>query len=238
MDLTEEHCIPQLSIDCVVFGYQDSKLKVLIAQLNHEEEVWTLPGGFILQNEDIDSAAKRILADRTGLKEVFLEQFKVFGRIDRINNSIIDRIEGIINTNNDTELKKWLEWFSKRFVSIGYYALVDTNKVNLKIGEFDKSVCWIEINELPPMIMDHNEMVKVALKSLRLDLDKKLIGFNLLPETFTMRELQELYEAVYNKLFARNNFQKKILDLGVLERLEKKYTGAANKAPFLYCFIK
>ena len=86
------------------------------------------------------------------------------------------------------------------------------------------------------MIMDHNLMVDRALETLRRNLDEKLIGFNLLPETFTMRELQELYEAVYNKPFARNNFQKKILDLNVLERLEKKFTGAANKAPYLYRF--
>ena len=88
------------------------------------------------------------------------------------------------------------------------------------------------------MIMDHNEMVNFALESLREKLDEKLIGFNLLPETFTMKEVQELYEAVYNKPFARNNFQKKMLDLNVLERLEKVYTGAANKAPYLYRFRK
>ena len=86
--------------------------------------------------------------------------------------------------------------------------------------------------------MDHNEMVGYALETLRQNLDQKLIGFNLLPETFTMREVQELYEAVYDKPFARNNFQKKMLDLNVLERLEKKFTGAQNKAPYLYRFRK
>lgn len=86
--------------------------------------------------------------------------------------------------------------------------------------------------------MDHNEMVDAALETLRQNLDQKLIGFNLLPETFTMREVQELYEAVYDKPFARNNFQKKMLDLNVLERLEKKFTGAQNKAPYLYRFQK
>ena len=86
------------------------------------------------------------------------------------------------------------------------------------------------------MIMDHHDMVKCALETLQLNLDQKLIAFNLLPETFTMREVQELYESIFNRAFSRNNFQKKILDLDVLERLEKKFTGAANKAPFLYRF--
>ena len=84
------------------------------------------------------------------------------------------------------------------------------------------------------MIMDHNQLVEKALGTLRLNLDQKLIAFNLLPETFTMKEVQELYESIFDKPFARNNFQKKILDLNVLERLEKKFTGAANKAPYVY----
>jgi hypothetical protein len=86
--------------------------------------------------------------------------------------------------------------------------------------------------------MDHNLMVEKALETLRLHIDQKLLAFNLLPETFTMKEVQELYEAIFDKPFARNNFQKKILDLNVLERLEKKFTGAANKAPYLYRFRK
>ncbi len=87
------------------------------------------------------------------------------------------------------------------------------------------------------MVMDHNDIVAKALKALRNDLDRKLIGFNLLPERFTMQELRELYETVYNRAFTRSNFQKRMLDLGVLERLEKKFTGAANKAPYLYRFV-
>ena len=129
-----------------------------------------------------------------------------------------------------------INWLSKRFISIGYYALVDINKVTPYKTDFDSSIDWINIQNLPTLIMDHNEIVSSALETLCQNLDAKLIGFNLLPETFTMREVQELYEAIYDKPFARNNFQKKILDMNVLERLEKKYTGAANKAPYLYRF--
>jgi ADP-ribose pyrophosphatase YjhB (NUDIX family) len=232
--------IHQLSIDCVIFGYQELELKVLVSKINITPSVWTLPGGFIRQEESIDYAAKRILEERTGLKDIYLEQFRVFGEPTRINHEVFEGLsalreewinQGILDESN-------IEWLTKRFVSIGYYALVDINKVSLQKTLFDESVGWYHVKELPRMIMDHNEMVDCALETLRQNLDQKLIGFNLLPDTFTIREVQELYEAVYDKPFARNNFQKKILDLNVLERLEKKFTGAANKAPYLYRFKK
>ena len=128
------------------------------------------------------------------------------------------------------------DWFTRRFISIGYYALVDIRAVIPQKNEIDESIDWYDVRQLPSLIMDHSDMVACALETLQLNLDQKLIGFNLLPETFTMKEVQQLYEAVFNKPFARNNFQKKMLDLNVLERLEKKYTGAANKAPYLYRF--
>lgn len=234
----EQNFINQLSIDCVIFGYNEQELKVLISKVKIETSIWTLPGGFIMQEESINNAAKRILEERTGLKDIYLEQFRVFGEPSRVNHEIYENInslkkewlaKGILDEND-------INWLTKRFVSIGYYALVDINKVSPQKGMLDDSVEWYNVKELPKMIMDHNEMVVFALETLRQNLDQKLIGFNLLPETFTMKEVQELYEAVYDKPFARNNFQKKILDLNVLERLEKKFTGAANKAPYLYRF--
>ncbi len=231
-----EKYLPQLSIDCVVFGYKEAKLKVLVAQVDLAAEVWTLPGGFIMLDEHIDHAANRILFERTGLSKLYLEQFRVFGHQQRINKVVEEKISEIYPLKVSSELSAMQSWFSKRFVSIGYYALVDINKVSLKNGEFDKNVDWYDLSQLPSMILDHNEMVDYALSTLRSKLDEQLIGFNLLPETFTMKDLQELYEAIYDKPFARNNFQKKMLELNVLERLEKKYTGAANKAPYLYRF--
>jgi 8-oxo-dGTP diphosphatase len=235
-----QNIIQQLSIDCVIFGYKNQELKVLVPQLNLNQRFWTLPGGFIMQNESIDDSARRILEERTGLKNIFLEQFRVFGGENRKNIEVFD----YLNKSKDefNELKDFtdnnFDWLSKRFVSIGFYALVDIDKVAPHKTDFDESIGWYNIKNLPKMIMDHNEIVAFALETLRQTLDSKLIGFNLLPETFTMKEVQELYEAVYDKPFARNNFQKKILDLNVLERLEKKFTGAANKAPYLYRFLK
>jgi ADP-ribose pyrophosphatase YjhB (NUDIX family) len=224
----------------VIFGYKEKELKVLVPQLKIDKLFSTLPGGFIHQNEGIDESARRILQERTGLFDLYLEQYRVFGQANRANTELVENLNSAKNEIKDQVFSKNynFDWLRKRFISIGYYALVDIDKVNPQKTDFDDSIGWYNIKNLPKMIMDHNEMVVYALETLRQNLDNKLIGFNLLPETFTMKEVQELYEAIYDKPFARNNFQKKILDMNVLERLEKKFTGAANKAPYLYRFLK
>lgn len=237
---SEQDYIQQLSIDCVIFGYQDSQLHVLVPKLNFKGGFWALPSGFIQQSEGIDQAARRILEERTGIRDIYLEQFKVFGDANRTNIRFLERLIGLNQeTLGDKRFnRKEFEWITRRFVSIGYYALVDINQVVPQKTEIDESIEWYPVRSLPAMIMDHEDMVLTARHTLQLNLDQKLIAFNLLPETFTMREVQELYEAIFDRSFARNNFQKKILDLNVLERLEKKFTGAANKAPYLYRFLR
>jgi len=233
---SEQNYIQQLSIDCVIFGYYEKQLKVLVPKLSFNGDFWAVPGGFVYQNEDIDKAANRILQQRTGISEIYLDQFYVFGKAARNSLEFIDKLIALnpeTLTNNGIDRKEY-DWFTRRFVSIGYYALVDINKVTPQKTDLDSSIHWYNIKELPAMIMDHNAIVLKALETLRLNMDEKLIAFNLLPETFTMKEVQELYETIFDKPLARNNFQKKMLDLNVLERLEKKFTGAANKAPFLY----
>ncbi len=232
--------ISHLSIDCVIFGYKNKELKVLICKFKFGKGLWGLPGGYILKTEGIDNAARRILRERTALDKIYLEQFRVFGDENRIvaNRSrkmMKAELAKFDRKQFDAETTKWM---TSRFVSIGYYALVDIDKIHPQTGEFEKSLEWRNIKDIPKMTYDHNQIVKYALEALRQHLDQKLIGFNLLPEIFTMKEVKELYEAIYDRPFARNNFQKKILDLNVLERLEKKYTGAQNKAPYLYRFIK
>jgi ADP-ribose pyrophosphatase YjhB (NUDIX family) len=234
--LKDQNFIQQLSIDCVIFGYEEKKLKVLVPKLYFEGDFWALPSGFIFQNEGIDQAARRIIEQRTGIDEMYLEQFRVFGDASRSNKEFLDRLQ----TLNDEKLGNLLgmkaeyDWITNRFVSIGYLALVDIRKVVPRKSEIDQSIDWFDIKEIPRLVIDLSLMVSKAVESLRLKFDENLIGCHLLPETFTMKELQELYETVFNKPFARNNFQKKILDMNILERLEKKFTGAANKAPFLY----
>ena len=235
-----DNYISHLSIDCVVFGFEERELKVLIAKFKFGNGSWTLPGGYINKNESIDAAAQRILKNRTRLDNVYLEQFRVFGNENRIAKSRYkDVLKEQLNKFDDQRFNdRVLEWMTSRFVSIGYYALVEINKVNPQPGEFDEYLEWRSVKDIPEMIHDHAEILTYALEALRQDLDKKLIGFNLLPETFTIREVQHLYEAVYDRPFAINNFQKKIMDLNVLERLHKKFTGAANTAPYLYRFKK
>lgn len=129
-------------------------------------------------------------------------------------------------------------WVLQRYVSIGYYALVDFSKVN-PTPDFLSEYCeWFEMKQLPKLAFDHREIIQKALETLRITLDSKLVGSNLLPETFTMMELQSLYETILETPLRRNNFQRKMLSLDILERIEKLYTGAANKAPYLYRFKK
>lgn len=241
--LSEQGYIDQLSIDCVIFGYQDRKLKVLVPQLRFKGGFWALPSGFVYQSEGIDEAAQRILQERTGISDVFLEQFWVTGKAGRSSKEFLDKLidlnPSLFTPNPGEEPRREdYEWFTRRFVSIGYYALVDISHVVPQKSDLDAFIEWYDVKDLPEMIMDHREIVAHALETLRITLDQKLSAFKLLPETFTMKDVQELYETIYDRPFARNNFQKKILSLNALERLEKKYTGAANKAPYLYRLLQ
>ncbi|WP_268036088.1 NUDIX hydrolase [Algoriphagus sp. PAP.12] len=228
--------IAHLSIDCVVFGYEKGEIKVLLSKPTYVKGFWSLPGGYILKTEGIEQAASRILTERTQLKNIYLEQFKVFGSRERnIENEQKELIKaGLKDLDADIFDEEVVSWMTERFISIGFYALVDIKKVKPQTGFLEDSLVWYSLKEIPELTYDHSFILNQALEALKRDLDIKLIGFNLLPEKFTMKEVQHLYEAVYEKSFPMNNFQKKILALNTLERLEKKFTGAANKAPYLY----
>ncbi|MGR3811985.1 NUDIX hydrolase [Jiulongibacter sp. NS-SX5] len=233
-----EH-IPNLSVDCVVFGFEDGLLKVLLSKFKLLKNTWVLPGGHIKWKESIDEAAKRHLFERTGIENLYLEQFKVFGDSDRIKNSkdIKELKEQMAVFDPDRFTPEVIDWMSDRFTCVGYYALVDIQKVKTKVGYLEEKLEWITIDAVPRLIHDHNQILNDGLLALRENLDRKLIAFNLLPETFTMKELLMVYETVYDSSFPMNNFQRKMLQLGILERLEKKFTGASNKAPYLYRFV-
>ncbi len=228
------HYISNISIDCVIFGYRDHQLKVLLGKSIFGEHLYNLPGGHIRKNESIESAAERLVYERTQLKKLHLFQFKVFGDSKRISNS--PHKNTIVNSLKDHYPPSVIDWITDRFISIGFYALVDISKVKPVTGALDSSLEWRSIHDLPNLMHDHHQIVNDAVESLRQNFDSKLNAFNLLPQTFTMKDLKLLYEAVYERDFPMNNFQKKILSLNVLERLEKKYTGAPNKAPYLYQF--
>ncbi|HZJ59078.1 MAG TPA: NUDIX domain-containing protein [Chitinophagaceae bacterium] len=224
--------MPGVSVDTVIFGFHDAKLKVLLSYVG-DPPYYGLPGGFVGKDEDLDDAALRILQERTGFENIYLDQFYTSGKKDRSNEKILkDLIEKVIGKGAE------INWFRQRFVSICYYALIDDTKVKpsseVIFGEFK----WCDINKIPKLIFDHSLIIKKALATLRSDLDNKLVGSNLMSETFTMNELQRLYEAVYQQKLVRTNFQRKMLSLGVLERLEKQYNGKSHKAPYLYRFIR
>lgn len=224
--------MPGLSVDAVVFGFHNDKLKVLLLRFG-DTPYFTLPGGFIMKEENLDDAALRILQERTGLQNIYLEQFYTSGNTGRSKDAFatetVQQIVGKIPQNN---------WFQQRFVSVCYYALIDDTKVNPVTEVFFTEFKWFDINRLPKLLYDHNLIIKKALSRLQSDLDEKLVGFNLLEETFTMQQLQKLYEAVYQKNFVRTNFQRKMLSLNVLQRLEKQYSGKSHKAPYLYRFAE
>lgn len=237
---SKQNLIPQITVDCVIFGYENQKLKVLIPKINFKGDFWALPSGFVNQEDDIDEAARKVLQFRTGIDDIYLEQFSVFGKASRNHTAFLDKLlelnEDILKSS-ESNREEYL-WFTKRFIAIGYYALVDIAKVSPQKSDIDQAIEWHDIHALPTMILDHQEIVAEALETLRGHINEKINAFNLLPETFTMREVQDVYEAVCGRTYVRTNFQKMILELNVLERLEKKYTGAANKAPYLYKFKK
>ncbi|MEA5403554.1 NUDIX domain-containing protein [Arcicella sp. DC2W] len=230
--IDEGKFIPHLSVDCVIFGFHGEQLKVLLPKVKNLN-LWSLPGGYVMKDEDIEAAAQRILEERTGVTDIYLEQFYIFGKANR---STGETLKQVFLANNFAIDEK--SWVFERFVSVGYYALVDFSKVNTKIGIYDEACEWHDIHQLPNLAFDHAEITLKALETLRFMLDDKLIGLNLLPDTFTMKELQMLYETILDKPLRRDNFQRKILSMGILERIEKKFTGAAHKAPYLYKFKK
>lgn len=224
--------INHLSVDCVIFGFHDNALKVLLLKY-HELDLWSVPGGFIFEDEDLDDAANRILYERTHLEDVYLEQFYAFGDKKRTEKNPHRKLlenKGIsVNKNH---------WIYKRFITIGYYALIDYTLSHTFPDSFNEVCDWFDVNNLPDMAFDHKEIIEKGLDNLRKNLDYKLVGSNLLPEKFTMKDLQNLYETILDEKFRRNNFQRKMLSLNILERHEKLFDGSANKAPFLYSFLK
>ncbi len=222
--------LKNIAIDAVVFGFHDNQLKVLLIEYKRTG-LFALPGGFIRESEDLNVAAMRVVSERTGLQDIYLDQFYVFGDYARFDPT---PLKTIMTANGNKPPEE--HWLLKRFISVGYYALVDFTKVSPSPAAIFDSCEWYDLNKMPVLIQDHTQIVHKALDALRTNLDRKLIGFNLLPEEFTLGELQRLYETILDKKLLRPAFQRKMLSLGILERIAKKWTGGAHKAPYLYRF--
>jgi len=198
-----------VATDCIIFGFDGFKIKLLLVQrgLEPEKNKWSLMGGFIQPSESPDDAANRILELRTGLKNVYMEQFHVFGRPDR------DPVE--------------------RTLSVAYFALIDIHKYEKQLSE-EYHPEWFLLNEMPELIFDHAEMVRLALRQLRYKAALHPLLFQLLPEKFTIPQLQALYEGVYQTKFDDRNFSRKLLSTGLLVKLPEKDKLSSKKGAFYY----
>jgi 8-oxo-dGTP diphosphatase len=228
----EKMFMPGLAIDTVIFGFHENQLKTLLLKYENTN-LFALPGGFIKKDENLDDAARRTLLDRTSLEDIYLEQFYVFGDIARHDPEPLRMImqgKGLGRLEN--------HWLFERFLTVGFYALIDYTKA-VPIPDLLSDGCeWHDLKNLPQLMLDHKQIVEKALETLRANLDFKLIGFNLLPENFTMADLQGLYETILGEKLLRTSFQRKMLNMKILELVEKKYTGRAHRAPYLYSFSK
>ncbi|MFC6860252.1 NUDIX hydrolase [Zunongwangia atlantica] len=200
-----------VATDCIIFGFDAGKLKLLVFKRRVEPFLgtWSLIGSFVRMEEDVSVAAKRVLTEITGLDNVFMEQLKAYG--------LADRDPGY------------------RCVSIAQFALI-------RIDDYDKELTekhgahWFELEELPELVLDHSQMVEDAMARLKRKARYQPIGFELLPEKFTIPQLQSLYEAIYQKKLDDRNFRKKLMSLGLLIKLNEKDKSSSRRGAFLYKF--
>lgn len=212
MPYTYEHPRAALTVDCVLFGFDEGELKVLLIQRGVQpfKGQWALPGGFVRLNETLDDAARRELQEETGLKNVYLEQLYTFGAVDRDPR--------------------------ERIVSVAYYALVKSAE-HVAVGASDASDAqWHPVANLPKLAFDHREILKVALERLRNKVRYEPIGFELLPPKFTLSQLQHLYEAVLQTELDKRNLRKKILSMGLLVALDEQVRTGAHRPAQLFRF--
>ena len=224
--IQQAEAVPQLTLDCVIFGFHEGHLKVLLVRWKGTQ-YWSLPGGVVRKTESLDDSATRILRQRTGLAEIFLKQFYTFGATNRYDTREIARkLVGVIPE----------EYWYERAISVGYYALVDFAHVFPNPDDMSDACQWHGLESVPQLLFDHHAILEKALECLRRELSYQPIGLNLLPEKFTMPEMLRMYEAILARKIDPRNFQKKILNSGIVVKHNEVRKGKAHKAPNLYSF--
>ena len=231
--LIMNNIIKNLSVDCVIFGFDLNKLNILLTKRVFKDPKtgkyhftdYTLQGHHVLENEDLDKAAIRVLKEKTGLDNIFLEQFHTFGDTNRVNNP-----------KDVLWIKTMFPLPSNHVITVGYYSLVDSSKIHPDQNHED--TMWFPADDLPELGFDHAEIIDEALRCLRIKLAREPIGFELLPEKFTLSQLQSLYEAVLGRSYDRRNFRKKITQLKYIIPLDEKQTGVAHKPAQVFIFSK
>jgi ADP-ribose pyrophosphatase YjhB (NUDIX family) len=202
-----------LAVDCIIFGYDilEKEIKLLLFKriVEPAKGRWSLAGGFVDPDESLDMAASRILRKLTGLDSVYMKQSYAYGETDRDPGD--------------------------RVVSIAYFSLIPIRDIDKELAE-QNGVSWRSLSRLPDLIFDHPLMVKRALTELQNQIKIKPVGFELLHEKFTLVQLQDLYEAIYQRKIDKRNFRKKILSMGILEKLDEKERETSKKGAYYYKF--
>lgn len=223
----ELETIPTVSVDCVIFGYDENTLKVLVRQENvpHGGELrteWKFPGNQVRRNETIEQTSMRILKEQTGLENIFVKQFMVFsdpGRLKRREHDFL-----------------WVKPRLKdeRVITVGFYSLV--NVVDVDNSTIIAEAVWANAYETGELMFDHNEIFDEALKKLRYDLLHEPLVFELLPEKFTLTQMQKLYEAIFNTTYDKRNYRRKVNKMPYLIPLDEIQSGVSHKPARLYAF--
>lgn len=228
-----KEAIPQLSINCVIFGFHEKQLKVIVNKIAiGPGSICVLPGGYIRQDEDISVAVKRIVRESTGLEKILFRQFEVFGAASR---SFRSEFELFFRGTSGRVDKKTLDWWTRRFVTICYLALVDFNKIKLRPTHFMDAAEWLSVSESETLSLDHDEIVNAARAALAKELPHLPVGANLLPAKFTLPELHALYEAISGQSVDRANFRRKILNSNMIIKVGQDDSGKRRPAD-LYRF--
>ena len=214
MEIQLPHFNSVFSTDCVIFGFEAGELKVLLIERNEDpfKDWYALPGNIVNPNESVDAAAQRILYELTGLHDLPMRQFHTFGEVNRHPQG--------------------------RVVTIAYFALIRIGgqKDLMPITQYARKAFWHPVNDLPKLAFDHTDIFNRAFKKIRAKLNYEPIAFELLPEKFTLTQLQSLYEAVLSKKLDKRNFRKKMLSYGFLKELAEKQKGVSYRAAKLYKF--
>lgn len=213
LDLYNKQTKCLVALDSIIFGFDGQNLKVLLVKRGIEEnkETWSLMGGWLHENEGLNEAADRVLFEHTGLKDVYLEQLATFG-----------------NPHRDPVM---------RTVSVTYKALVNIEEYDQKLAN-KTTTKWFSLKALPKLLFDHSEMVALAVERLKANASLYPIGFELLPDKFTLPQLQNLYEAIFDTQFDKRNFTRKILSTNILIKMDEKQKGFSKKGAYYFTLNK
>ena len=208
-----EHSKVFVSVDCIVFGFDNDNLKLLIGhrQMDPGRGEWSLYGGFVGEDESLEEAASRVLYTLTGLEDIYMKQVGAFGAIDRDPG--------------------------ERVITVAYCALINVNDYDDTLRK-EHGVEWVSINELPKLYSDHNEMVRKAITLLRRRISTEPLSFNLLPELFTLTQLQHVYEAILGEQIDKRNFRKRVKSIEFIEKTEHIDKLTSKRGAVLYRFNK